>query len=273
MNLSVDFEKHRKFVQKISILIVSVIITLVSLPMVAAFYNIKMRFILSSLSVYQLLQNFFYTCQFALTALTLKERFKMINEYLERFEANFFLCSLILVMFYLNIFQRFSLRQKNVIVQVRQDSSTFNLKLFSELYHDLCDLIEDVNSTFTNQLIVVLMNLLLTDVFNIYGVLREVKSKAPSSSERLCFLMVFNVYWLSIQYAVQTFVVFCGETTTNEAERALVLVTNAYSNVESDVNLKNDLNSLLIQMKFRKKVFKNVFFRINFNLILTVSQF
>lgn len=143
------------------------------------------------------------------------------------------------------------------------------MKTFSDLYNDLCDLIESVNTTFTNQLILVMIIILMTDVFAIYGMMREYKSNQAA----FCFLLIANSTWTIIQYSIKTLMAYCGQSTTNEAEKSLVLLTRAITNIEGDVDLKNDLNALLIQMKFRKKTFENIFFSINFNLIVAVNIF
>lgn len=142
------------------------------------------------------------------------------------------------------------------------------MKIFSDLFNDLCDLIELVNSTFTNQLIIVVMSLLLTDVFAVYGVMREFQAK----NDRFFFFLISNTAWAIIQYSIKAFMAHCGQTATSEAEKSVVLVTKAIAAVDRDSNLQNDLNSLLIRMKFREKIFRNVFFTINFQLILTVNS-
>lgn len=145
----------------------------------------------------------------------------------------------------------------------------FNLKLFSELFNDLCDGIEIVNATFTTQLIFAMLSLMLTDIFGAYGVLRELIAKV-----KLQFLLYFfigNSVWITIQYAIKVFLVHAGSSTTNEAEKSIATLAKAAGSLNSNDILKSDLMTLIAQLKCRNMKLKNVFFEINWNLILTVS--
>lgn len=141
----------------------------------------------------------------------------------------------------------------------------FNLKHFSGLYNDLCDAIETINSTFTLQIIFVMANFLATDVFAAYGVLREFLSR----SHRLAFMLTGNCSWMLIQYAIKVLTVQAGSSTTNEAEKTVVIVTKIAGN--SNESFKAELNSFLLHMRCRNKKLENVFFTINWNLILAVG--
>lgn len=144
--------------------------------------------------------------------------------------------------------------------------TTLNLKLFSELYSELCDAIDIVNSTFTIHLIFVLTLLLLTDIFAAYCFLREFQS----SSATISFVGYVNAAWTVIMFLIKIPIAFSGDSTTSEAERSQILVTKAIAHASSNNDLRTELSFILMQMKIRKKVFANVFFNINWSLILTV---
>lgn len=150
------------------------------------------------------------------------------------------------------------------MVLVRRQS--FNLKVFSELYSELCDSIELINSTFTLHLVFVMTSLLSTDVLAVYGAVREFQS----SISRFGFLIIANTTWMCIQYLIKAFMAHAGSSTTNEAERSLVLVTKLIITFQFDLEIKTDLNCLLTQIQVRKKNLENNFFAINWNLILSV---
>lgn len=143
----------------------------------------------------------------------------------------------------------------------------FNLKLFSELYNDQCDLIEMINSTFAMHIAFVMTSLMLTDVFAAYGILRGCLS---SSGYILQFLLFSNTLWIVMQYGIKALIAHAGTSTTTEAERSLVLVARLVEATYSNQELKTDLNFLLIQMQCRSKHLQNYFFTINWNLILAV---
>lgn len=138
----------------------------------------------------------------------------------------------------------------------------FNLKTFSEIYSDLCDSIELINSTFTFHLVYVMTSLLIIDVFTIYAALREFNSKFFG------FFFVINFQCIVIQYLIKSFAAHAGSSTTKEAAKAIVLVTKMSASSRDE---KTDLDHILHQMQVRNKNLENIFFAINWNLIFAVS--
>lgn len=152
------------------------------------------------------------------------------------------------------------------MIVVRQEN--FNLKLFSELYSDLCDAIDLINSTFTFHLVFVMTSILIIDVFAVYSTLREFR--ADVTEYRLAFIIIANPVWILIQYSVKALMAHAASSTTNEAEKSFGLVTKLITTLSLNRDMKTDLNYLLIQMQ-RKKNLENIFFVINWNLLLAVS--
>lgn len=148
-------------------------------------------------------------------------------------------------------------------------NKNFRLELFSELYGDLCDCIEVINSTFTTPIVFVTMSLLAIDVFGGYGILREFILR-DTNQKVIMFFIVANGSWIVIHYGIKAFLCHAGTSTTNEAEKSLLLIIRMISQ-SSNQESKSDLNSLLIQMRCRNKKLRNGFFTINWNLILAVS--
>lgn len=223
--------------------------------------NIHSGFVLLPSGVYQLLHCSFYASQFALASLGIRERFKLINKcFFEiRNTPNFikiergFISSITTVKTQPNMMFNYQAKQK--------------LKIFSELYSDLCDTIEIINSTFTTHIVFVLTLLLVTDILSSYSALREFNK----ASYMFYFSVGTNGSWTVIMYCVKFFLAYSGDSTTNEAEKTLVLVMKAITDANSNIELRNELNFLLTQMNFRKKVLSNKFFDINWRLILTVD--
>lgn len=155
---------------------------------------------------------------------------------------------------------------KNNIILVR--SKHVNLKYFAELFNDLYDGIELINSTFTTQLIFAMLSFLITDIFAAYGALKELLVE----NNRLPILLVGNSVWVAIQYAIKGFMVYAGSSTTDEAEKPITIIAKAAGSMDSS-ELKSDLMALLVQLRCRNKKLENVFFTINWNLILAVHIF
>lgn len=246
LNLSTDFKNQRKITKIFAIAVTSTLPALFLIALAFYYFNIGSNCILFLGNVYAMLFNCFYTAQFACAALALRERFKLVNEYMKNFTA-----------------QTQAFDKQIVMVS----SENFNLKRFSDLYNDLCDAISMINSTFTGQLIIVMTNMLLVDIFGAYGILREFLSH---SYNRLKFLILCNSIWIALQYAVKFLMAQSGSSTTAEAEMSLVIITRVIENAKDD-KLKTDLNLLLNQMQGRNKKIENVFFVINYKLILAVS--
>lgn len=145
----------------------------------------------------------------------------------------------------------------------------FNLKLFSELYNELCDAIEIVNATFTNQLVLVIIYMLAIEILAAYGFIREF---IQDSDVRELEMMLGCLFFFLLQYCIKVALVFAGSTTTKEAEMSTDHLTKLISNFEGSTEVRHDLNFLLLQMKFRKKNLQSIFFTINYHLILAVGD-
>lgn len=169
-NISVDFEQHKKYVKLSIWCTVAISATLaIATPLFAYHQNIPTGFVLLPSCVYQLLHSCFYTSQFSLATLAVKERFKLINKYFFGVEKSF---QMRRVDHFLNSSNKTSKQQSKIYPAYRDHSE---LKLFSELYSDLCDLIEIINSTFTIQIVFVLTSLIVTNIFSAYSALRELR--------------------------------------------------------------------------------------------------
>lgn len=141
------------------------------------------------------------------------------------------------------------------------------MKIFAEVFNDLCDAIELTNSTFTFHIIFVITSFLLTNVFAVYITLREVLSEKSEMMHIAIAACVFVV----VQYSIKVFIAHIGSSTSIEAGKPMKIVSKALATMDYDENMKTDLNFLLIQMQSRNKILQNVFFAINWNFIMAVS--
>lgn len=141
-----------------------------------------------------------------------------------------------------------------------------NSTLFMDLYNELCDAIDLINSTFTNHLIVVMINLLTMDVLSAFALMREFFLNSSS----IGFYLTIYGLWMFFNFSIKLFMAHAGSSTTREGDKTIVLVTKAGGRMSNNDDLKPDLNSLLLHMRSRSKKLENIFFPINWNLILAV---
>lgn len=146
-------------------------------------------------------------------------------------------------------------------------AKSFDLKAFSELYNDLCDGIETVNSTFTMHTVFLMTDLVLKDVFIAYTALRQLFAQARDLGP---MIFVINLTWISIQYAIKSFIAHAGNITKLEADKSIFLTTKVLANMHSKGDERLEL-VLLAQMRCRNKKIENIFFVIDWSLVLTVS--
>lgn len=241
LDLSVDHMKHRKFAVKISVLCL-IPLAWVLMLVVALYSNFKTSQAMMAASIYQLLHNLFYVCQFSCAALAVKDRFAILNNYLERFILDP---------------GCYKIEQK-----------ALDLKLFTELYNKLCDILQVISSTFTLHLIIVMLNFTAVEIFGGYGIVREVL--LPS---RNVLNLIASFVWILSQYPIKFFMASSGSSTTEEAEKSLVLISKIITSTgEHDQEYKNALNIVLHQMQVREKRLSNIFFNIDYNIILAVRK-
>lgn len=217
-----------------------------SLPVFAFFSSFKTSRLMMLASIYQLLYNLFYVCQFSCAALAVKHRFGILNDYLE------------------NSVITTSIWDKNVV-----SKKALDLRFFAESYNKLCDILQIINATFTLHLVITLLNFMAIEIFGGYGVIRELT--LPS---RNFMNLIASLAWILSHFPIKIFMAYSGKSTTEEAERSLVLVSKIIINTEDHhKEQKNALNIILHLLQVREKKLSNVFFSIDFNIILVVRKF
>lgn len=140
----------------------------------------------------------------------------------------------------------------------------FDPRIFWELYDDLCDIIEMINSTFTAHLIVVLITIMVIEILGGYALLREGISKINHP-----IAMSAGMLWIVFNNVIKFTMVHCGTSTTDEAEKSVVLMSKLA--MAADEGCKNDLKFVSSQLQIRNKKFSNIFFTINYNVVVAVS--
>lgn len=83
LQLFVDYKHHRSYAKRQSVLVISTLLLLTFGPIWAFVFDDNSKLLLLPSFVFILLYNFFYASQFACAALSVRERFKMVNKYLK----------------------------------------------------------------------------------------------------------------------------------------------------------------------------------------------
>lgn len=262
--MTVDFARHRIVLRRVSLCVVSTCGLLLQIPFVAASKSSPSGLVLIVTAFYQVLHNFFYAAQFCCAAMAVRSRFRLLNEYLMGYRC--FKCNATSLSTF--FFRFHSSRKVFELKKILSQQKNFDLKLFSELYNELCDGIEIVNATFANQLVLVFIYMLSIEILAAYGFIREF---IQDSDVRQIEMMLGCLFFILLQYSIKISLVFAGSTTTKEAEMSTDHLTKLISSFEGSSEMRHDLNFLLLQMKFRKKNLQSIFFTINYHLILAVG--
>lgn len=145
-------------------------------------------------------------------------------------------------------------------------SNKIHLKCFANLYQDLCDCIELINSTFTFHLIPIIVNSLLIKLFAAYGMLWEFKVKSPL----MLFVFLQNSAWLSMQYFLQVLSAHAGSSLTKNAKETSSIVTRILNDFELSEELSIPLQSFIARSTCRNMSVENIFFVIDWKLLVQV---
>lgn len=215
------------------------------MPVAATFIKLESSQTMMIASIFQLLYNLFYITQFSCAALAVKQRFALLNGHLERYMVD----------------------SKNFDVLLPQPVK-LDCRLFTELYNILCDMILIINSTFTPNLIIVMTIFITIDIFGSFTVVREFMSPSRNVAN-----MIGSSMWVVLQYPIKIFMAHSGSSTTQEAEKSVILLSKMITNTgHHDNQHENSLNIVLHQLQIREKRMSNIFFAIDYDIVLVVRE-
>ena len=113
-----------------------------------------------------------------------------------------------------------------------------------------------------------MINLLIVDVFVAYNLTKDFSTL----SNYFTSTFFVNFFWIFAQYCLKTLMVSSGSSATNEANRTVVIILKAIGAVDANDPLQKELSVFLKQLKGRNKNLENVFFIINWKLMLNVRS-
>lgn len=266
--IEVDYKKHRMIMIKTmaAFLAFFCFINLV-IPVILVTNNIDgiVNWVISPSYAFMLLLMCLFTLQFAFAGLALSVRLRMLNQCLRQvsIEWQIFISNLRLKIFFLRL--SFSYKIDNISIAGLRN---VNFKAFTRIFQNLHDGIELLNSTFTFQMIAIIINTLIIKTFAAYGIVYEILS----NSKRLKFVLLQDAAWLIMQYLLQMLVCYVGSSVTMNVNATEVIISKLLNDLELNDELVNKLQNFLTRINHRTLDVGNDLFTINWKLLVAVSQ-
>lgn len=157
------------------------------------------------------------------------------------------------------------------------------IQLLTKLYLDLCDGIDLINSALTFQLVFIVLSSLasifmnkflffliltfpnqLMNIFSAFAIIRELLRP----TENVFITLLPHALLISYQFFVKSLLVHSGSSTTKEAARSSIIIGRIMNEQDADVA---ELKTFLTQIRIRNLDLQNVFFKINWNILLAVG--
>jgi hypothetical protein len=136
--------------------------------------------------------------------------------------------------------------------------------LFAEIYHDLCDALEMINSLFTSYLISTLFFYILLDTFSFYTIFQLRGGNMPEA----IFMIFFRIaYFITISSASHI-----GYSTTCVGESIKTDIAKIMNEFPAYHYKKTPYYDLLKQFNVRNLKLQTVFFTIDWKIVLAVSK-
>lgn len=142
-----------------------------------------------------------------------------------------------------------------------------NSKKAVELYHNLCDNIQTVNSIFSFPLVFVIFYLFVFDMFSSYNFIAIFKE---GLEDPLVFFtdsvtIVFN-------FVVQAILFHSSSSTTEEFKETSIIISKIINCDNCKKTDKKIFKTFLIQNQYRNLKLETIFFTINWELLAKVSE-
>jgi hypothetical protein len=168
-----------------------------------------------------------------------------------------------------------------------------NMKLFADTFHDLCDAIEKINSIYAVHLTPTLLLMLITDIFSIYAIARHWMLKKETSETLFSVWVLSHLFYLTTlinqspipqisvnsfyfmtHFAMKSLIAHVGLTTTSSGEDVRTLVAKITNDAPPcrGADLSTSIfHNILVQLKTRNLKLKNIFFLIDWGIVLAVE--
>jgi 7tm Chemosensory receptor len=141
-------------------------------------------------------------------------------------------------------------------------------KHITELYSSLCCGIDLANETFTFQIISYAMYFVVSYIFTVYAIIRELILQ----SDFLMTLLIINSSWLILYMIILAIALHSGHCLAKCAQQTPVIVSSVLKNPKWQQEcLRRVFKTFLLEVQYRSLCLENVFFRIEWKLLFSVS--
>lgn len=240
LDLKVNHEMHRKIISIVlNIFILIPIFYFVSFMFVQNFvfdfYDHILLIMEFSFSL-DMIYSCFFCLQFSIFSLSIKERFKILKRFIGTMTHH----------------------QKNE-----------ELKLFANIFHDLCDSIDLINSCITYHLVPTILTMVILDIFSCFIIIIHTYTIDDDYT-----YIISNSYYFFMNFIIISLTSFAGSSTTEKARKIIGFFGKSINNLTADYEISRPASNLiLIQFQSRNIKLKNKFFEVNWNVLITVSSF
>jgi len=142
----------------------------------------------------------------------------------------------------------------------------FNIKLFGEVFHDLCDASKWINNLLTFHLLPILLSMLVLDIFGLYNIFKILTLAGNvSTNYNILFYIVFH-------FILRSFIAHMGSSTSNEPQELIEMIAKLINKLSPNNLLRMSLFNYMKQFQTRNFKFQSLFLTINWNILLGVCM-
>lgn len=143
---------------------------------------------------------------------------------------------------------------------------TEKLHNFADLFTMSCEIIDSMNEIFSSNLLLTLLHVMIQKVLTCYEIIKNMYK--PDGS----FGLFNNLSWM-ISLVIVTFLIcHSGESVRNAAESSQIFIVKQIVSSKNEC-YKDEIRNLHYQLEKQNKEIENIFFKLNYKLLLTVSEF
>ena len=143
--------------------------------------------------------------------------------------------------------------------------NSFNINIFGEIFHDLCDGLETINNLFAIHLIPILSYTLIVDIFGIYIAFHN----SPLFANIL--FNIVTVYFVAKNYILRIMIAYIGSTTSLEPEILIEFIAKLLNKLPRSHPQRNMLHDCMKEFHVRSFNLRTFFLTINWNILLGVK--
>lgn len=147
--------------------------------------------------------------------------------------------------------------------------SFVNVKLFAEIFHDLCDGIQQINNLFAIHLVPILLAMLIVDIFGMFGIFKYIYIFQNAFDVFSTFVII---YYIIKHYILRAVIAHIGSTTTCEPEKLIEMIAKLINKLSFNHLTVPILRNYIKEFQTRNFKLKTLFLTINWNILLGVRQ-